>query len=105
VTCGASRDRAAAEGRCHYVAFRGFFPSMAKTTTKYRATAVLLEDWSETTVVSCCEIGGVTEHNCGRRWERRFSRGDRRHLVAPEGTACRRRASHENRRASAVFTN
>jgi len=67
VTCGASRDRAitAAEAGADYVAFGAFFPSMTKTATKYRATAELLQDWSETTVVPCCAIGGITQQNCG----------------------------------------
>jgi len=67
VTCGASRDRAitAAEAGADYVAFGAFFPSMTKTATKYRATPELLSDWSETTVVPCCAIGGITQQNCG----------------------------------------
>ena len=67
VTCGASRDRAitAAEAGADYVAFGAFFPSMTKTTTKHRADAELLRDWSETTVVPCCAIGGITQQNCG----------------------------------------
>jgi thiamine-phosphate pyrophosphorylase len=68
VTCGASRDRAiaAAEAGADYVAFGAFFPffpSMTKTATKYRATPELLHDWSETTVVPCCAIGGITQDN------------------------------------------
>jgi thiamine-phosphate pyrophosphorylase len=67
VTCGASRDRAitAAEAGADYVAFGAFFPSMTKIATKYRATPELLQDWSETTVVPCCAIGGITQQNCG----------------------------------------
>jgi thiamine-phosphate pyrophosphorylase len=67
VTCGASRDRAitAAEAGADYIAFGAFFPSMTKTVTRYRATAELLQDWSETTVVPCCAIGGITQQNCG----------------------------------------
>jgi thiamine-phosphate pyrophosphorylase len=67
VTCGASRDRAitAAEAGADYVAFGAFFPSMTKTTTKHRADAELLRDWSETTVVPCCAIGGIMQQNCG----------------------------------------
>jgi thiamine-phosphate pyrophosphorylase len=67
VTCGASRDRAitAAEAGADYVAFGAFFPSMTKTATKHRATPELLRDWSETTVVPCCAIGGITQQNCG----------------------------------------
>jgi thiamine-phosphate pyrophosphorylase len=67
VTCGASRDRAitAAEAGADYVAFGAFFPSMTKTAAKYRATPELLHDWSETTVVPCCAIGGITQDNCG----------------------------------------
>jgi thiamine-phosphate pyrophosphorylase len=67
VTCGASRHRAltAAEAGADYVAFGSFFPSPTKTATKHRATLELLRDWSETTVVPCCAIGGITQANCG----------------------------------------
>jgi thiamine-phosphate pyrophosphorylase len=67
VTCGASRERAvaAAEAGADYVAFGAFFPSATKTAAKYRATPELLQDWSETTVVPCCAIGGITQENCG----------------------------------------
>jgi len=67
VTCGASRDRAitAAEAGADYVAFGAFFPSPTKTATKHRADTELIRDWSETTVVPCCAIGGITQENCG----------------------------------------
>ena len=67
VTCGESRDRAitAAEAGADYVAFGAFFPSMTKTATKHRADPELIRDWSETTVVPCCAIGGITQQNCG----------------------------------------
>ena len=67
VTCGDSRDRAitAAEAGADYVAFGAFFPSMTKTGTKFRADPEVLHDWSETTVVPCCAIGGITQENCG----------------------------------------
>jgi len=66
VTCGASRDRAiaAAEAGADYVAFGAFFPSTTKAA-KHRADPELLRDWSETTVVPCCAIGGITQENCG----------------------------------------
>lgn len=66
VTCGDSRHRAlvAAEAGADYVAFGAFFPSATKTGTKYRATPELLRDWSETTIVPCCAIGGITQQNC-----------------------------------------
>ena len=66
VTCGASRERAitAAEAGADYVAFGAFFPSITKTATKYRASPELLSDWSETTVVPCCAIGGISQQNC-----------------------------------------
>ena len=66
VTCGASRDRAitAAEAGADYVAFGAFFPSPTKTATKHRADTELIRDWSETTVVPCCAIGGITQENC-----------------------------------------
>jgi thiamine-phosphate pyrophosphorylase len=67
VTCGASRDRAitAAEAGADYIAFGAFFPSPTKTATKHRADPDLIRDWSETTVVPCCAIGGITQQNCG----------------------------------------
>src|SRR5262244_1240523 len=67
VTCGASRDRAitAAEAGADYVAFGAFFPSPTKLASKHRAEPELLRDWSETTVVPCCAIGGITQQNCG----------------------------------------
>jgi thiamine-phosphate pyrophosphorylase len=66
VTCGASRDRAiaAAEAGADYVAFGAFFPSTTKAA-KHHADSELLRDWSETTVVPCCAIGGITQQNCG----------------------------------------
>jgi thiamine-phosphate pyrophosphorylase len=67
VTCGDSKHRAvaAAEAGADYVAFGAFFPSMTKAGAKYRARPELLADWSETTVVPCCAIGGITQENCG----------------------------------------
>lgn len=67
VTCGDSRHRAvvAAEAGADYVAFGAFFPSMTKAGAKFRATPEVLRDWSETTVVPCCAIGGITQENCG----------------------------------------
>src|SRR5215467_6879558 len=64
VTCGASRDRAitAAEAGADYVAFGAFFPSPTKAA-KHHADAELLRDWSETTVVPCCAIGGIRQGN------------------------------------------
>src|SRR5215471_20035492 len=67
VTCGASRHRAlvASEAGADYVAFGAFFPSPTKGGAKYRADPELLRDWSETTVVPCCAIGGISQENCG----------------------------------------
>jgi thiamine-phosphate pyrophosphorylase len=67
VTCGDSKHRAvvAAEAGADYVAFGAFFPSMTKAGAKYRVRPELLADWSETTVVPCCAIGGITQQNCG----------------------------------------
>jgi thiamine-phosphate pyrophosphorylase len=67
VAWGANRDRAstAAEAGADYVAFGAFFPSPTKTATKHRADPELIRDWSETTVVPCCAIGGITQANCG----------------------------------------
>jgi thiamine-phosphate pyrophosphorylase len=66
VTCGNSRHRAitAAEAGADYVAFGAFFPSPTKGGAKYRADPEILRDWSETTVVPCCAIGGITQQNC-----------------------------------------
>jgi thiamine-phosphate pyrophosphorylase len=66
VTCGGSRDRAitAAEAGADYVAFGAFFPSGTKAA-KHHADAELIEWWSETMVVPCCAIGGITQQNCG----------------------------------------
>ncbi|MGH7029886.1 MAG: thiamine phosphate synthase [Stellaceae bacterium] len=66
VTCGDSRDRAivGAEAGADYVAFGAFFPSGTKAA-KHRADPELLRDWSETTVVPCCAIGGITPENAG----------------------------------------
>ncbi len=66
VTCGDSRDRAivAADAGADYVAFGAFFPSMTKAGAKFRATPDVLRDWSETTVVPCVAIGGITQENC-----------------------------------------
>jgi thiamine-phosphate pyrophosphorylase len=65
VTCGASRDRAiaAAEAGADYVAFGAFFPSTTKAA-KHHADPELLRDWSETTIVPCCAIGGIAQQNC-----------------------------------------
>ncbi len=66
VTCGNSRHRAivAAEAGADYVAFGAFFPSMTKAGAKFRATPEVLRDWSETTVVPCVAIGGISQENC-----------------------------------------
>ena len=66
VTCGDSRDRAiaAAEAGADYVASGAFFPSGTKAA-KHRASPEVLRDWSETTVVPCVAIGGITQENCG----------------------------------------
>ena len=94
VTCGASRDRAitAAEAGADYVAFGAFFPSATKAA-KHHADPELLRDWSETTVVPCCAIGGITQENCGPsgRSRRRFPRRHQRDLVPSRGPARRGR--------------
>ncbi|HEX3954750.1 MAG TPA: thiamine phosphate synthase [Stellaceae bacterium] len=65
VTCGDSRHRAvvAAEAGADYVAFGAFFPSGTKAA-KHRAQPQVLADWSQTTVVPCVAIGGITQENC-----------------------------------------
>jgi thiamine-phosphate pyrophosphorylase len=67
VTCGNSRHRAltAAEAGADYVAFGAFFPSPTKGGAKHRGEIETLRDWSETTVVPSCAIGGITQANCG----------------------------------------
>jgi thiamine-phosphate pyrophosphorylase len=66
VTCGSSRHRAlvAAEAGADYVAFGAFFPSGTKAA-KHHAEPELLRAWSETTIVPCVAIGGITPQNCG----------------------------------------
>src|SRR5205814_1748606 len=66
VTWGDSRHRdvVAADAGADYVAFGAFFPSGTKAA-KHRAQPDLLRDWSETTVVPCVAIGGITQANCG----------------------------------------
>ncbi|HYM73001.1 MAG TPA: thiamine phosphate synthase [Stellaceae bacterium] len=66
VTCGGSRHRAlvASEAGADYVAFGAFFPSTTKAA-KHHPDPEVLRDWSETTVVPCCAIGGITQENCG----------------------------------------
>lgn len=66
VTCGASRHRAlvASEAGADYVAFGAFFPSTTKVA-KHHPSPEVLRDWSETTVVPCCAIGGISQENCG----------------------------------------
>jgi thiamine-phosphate pyrophosphorylase len=66
VTCGASRDRAiaAAEAGADYVAFGAFFPSPTKRA-KHRADPEIIAWWSQTTIVPCCAIGGISQENCG----------------------------------------
>jgi thiamine-phosphate pyrophosphorylase len=66
VTCGDSRHRAlvAAEAGADYVAFGAFFATTTKVA-KHRVDPEVLRDWSETTVVPCVAIGGITQENCG----------------------------------------
>ena len=64
VTCHDSRHLAmeAAEMGADYVAFGAFFPTKTKEP-KTRADIELLRLWSETTVVPCVAIGGITVEN------------------------------------------
>jgi thiamine-phosphate pyrophosphorylase len=64
VTCHDSRHLAmeAAEAGADYVAFGAFFPTRTKEP-KTRAEIELLRAWSETTVVPCVAIGGITVEN------------------------------------------
>ena len=54
-----------AAGEADYVAFGAFFPSLTKAGAKFRATPEVLREWSDTTIVPCCAIGGITQENCG----------------------------------------
>jgi thiamine-phosphate pyrophosphorylase len=80
------RAVATAEAGVDYVAFGAFFPSRTKAAKHY-SDPELIRDWSETTVVPCCAIGGITQQNCGPfgRGRRRFPRRVRRDLVTPRG--------------------
>jgi thiamine-phosphate pyrophosphorylase len=65
VTCHDSRHLAveAAEAGADYVAFGAFFPTQTKEP-KTRAEPDLLQWWSETMIVPCVAIGGITVENC-----------------------------------------
>ena len=65
VTCHDSRHLAveAAEAGADYVAFGAFFPTQTKEP-KTRAEPELLQWWSETMIVPCVAIGGITVDNC-----------------------------------------
>ena len=64
VTCHDSRRLAmeAAEAGADYVAFGAFFPTRTKDP-KTQADIELLQVWSETTIVPCVAIGGITIAN------------------------------------------
>jgi thiamine-phosphate pyrophosphorylase len=64
VTCHDSRHLAieAADAGADYVAFGAFFPTTTKGTTT-RADPDILAWWSETMVVPCVAIGGITVEN------------------------------------------
>jgi thiamine-phosphate pyrophosphorylase len=64
VTCHDSRHLAmeAAEAGADYIAFGAFFPTRTKEP-KTQADIELLRAWSETTVVPCVAIGGITVEN------------------------------------------
>ena len=66
VTCHASRHLAteAADAGADYVAFGAFFPTETKDA-KARADEDILRWWSETMIVPCVAIGGITARNCG----------------------------------------
>lgn len=65
VTCHDSRHLAieAAEAGADYVAFGAFFPTATKEP-KTRADTDLLKWWSDTMIVPCVAIGGITVENC-----------------------------------------
>ena len=64
VTCHDSRHLAmeAGEAGADYVAFGAFFPTQTKEP-KTKAGIELLEWWSQTTIVPCVAIGGITVQN------------------------------------------
>ena len=64
VTCHNSRHLAieAAEAGADYVAFGAFYPTATKSP-KTRAEPEILKWWSETMVVPCVAIGGITVEN------------------------------------------
>lgn len=65
VTCHNSRHLAveAAEAGADYVAFGAFFPTTTKDQVKDQASPEILSWWSETMVVPCVAIGGITPTN------------------------------------------
>jgi len=65
VTCKDSRHLAmdVAEAGADYVAFGAFFPSPTKQDTT-PADLEIVEIWTETTMVPCVAIGGITVENC-----------------------------------------
>jgi thiamine-phosphate pyrophosphorylase len=64
VTCHDSRHLAmeASEAGADYVAFGAFFPTQTKDP-KTQAAPEILRWWSETTVIPCVAIGGITVAN------------------------------------------
>ncbi len=66
MTCHDSRHLAmvAGEKGADYVAFGAFFPTATKQAST-RATPDLIRWWSDTTIVQCVAIGGITADNCG----------------------------------------
>jgi thiamine-phosphate pyrophosphorylase len=65
VTCHNSRHLAieAAEAGADYVAFGAFFPTSTKDA-KTRAGLEIIQWWSQTMIVPCVAIGGITVENC-----------------------------------------
>jgi thiamine-phosphate pyrophosphorylase len=65
VTCHASRHLAmeAGEAGADYVAFGAFFPTPTKDTAA-DAEPEILQWWSQTMVLPCVAIGGITAANC-----------------------------------------
>ena len=65
VSCHNSRHLAveAADAGADYVALGAFFPTATKDQVKARADPEILSWWSETMVVPCVAIGGITPIN------------------------------------------
>jgi thiamine-phosphate pyrophosphorylase len=54
----------AAENGANYVAFGAFFPTKSKPQEKLRTAPLsMLDDWTESSIIPCVAIGGITSQN------------------------------------------